>query len=108
MLLHLLETNVDAKRTSERGDVLNRWSEGNGIYYCTFMHLSEIVEEWPERCDRVQLMCSGPKEFSRKLTHGVQMCEHVCMCTHVCLYTGACVCVGLWVHFPAEMKFYGI
>lgn len=110
-LLHLLETNADSKRKSEQGDVLNRWSGGKGIYFCTFLHLSEIVEEWPDRCDRVQLMCLGPKEFSGKLAHGVQMCApHVCVYPYVFIYW--CMCVCMWerecVQNPSEMEVYDI
>lgn len=63
------------------------------------MHLSKIVNEWPDRCDRVQLMGLGPKEFSKNLAHGVQMCaplcEHMYVCVHMCVYilVHVCLCV---------------
>lgn len=68
---------------------LDRCSEWNRTDLCTFVHLNIILEEWPDRCD--QLMRLWPKEFSRKLAHGVQMCcstvrAHVCKCVQMCIY----------------------
>lgn len=69
----------------------------NQIDLCTSVHLNNILEEWPDRCDQLMFLTKGVLKEARTWSTDVwPHCASACLqvCTYVYLYTRARGCVS--------------